>query len=527
MTATHAPPVSTTSSDAPGAAREPVTGLAGLLGSTDHKVVGRFYIGAALLFGLASATTAMLGGIDRIDGTFGNTILDGETVDQVLSFSLLSATLLFLMPALLGLAIAIVPLQVGARAIAFPRAAAASFWAFLLGGALTVTAFAMNGGPGGGSSQGVDLWVLATGMVAAAIVLGSICVGTTVLAARTKGMSVDRVPMFAWSMLCTATIWILTLPVLVAVLIVLYLDHRYGQVFLGGDGPAMAAHVGWIARQPQVYALAIPLLGIALDVAATSSGVRLPNRGAARAAIGAFAVLGIGAFALDSVAPSAAGQPVTKGMSLLAPLPVLVVLGLVGLTLKAGRPKVTSALVGSVVGLLVLLLATLLGAAIPFQSWLELAGTQWVGAQSHLTMVGAFLGLLAGLYHWATKLLGRAGGEGLGRAAPIVVGTGVLVVAIPEAISGLTGDGDEAIYGIEAMNAVAVAGAGLVVLGALVAVAGLVGRTRDDEPADPWGGQTLEWATASPPSFANFDGDVPEVTSPEPLLADDTEEASA
>jgi heme/copper-type cytochrome/quinol oxidase subunit 1 len=245
-------------------------------------------------------------------------------------------------------------------------------------------------------------------------------------------------------------------------------------------------------------------------------------------AVGAFAVLGVGAFALESIVPAAAGQPVTKGMALLAPLPVLAVLGLVGLTLRAGRPKVTSALVGSVVGLLVLLLATALGAAIPFQGWLELAGTQWVTAQSHLTMVGAFLGLLAGLYHWATKILGRSGSEGLGRAAPIVVAAGVLLVAIPEAISGLTGEGDESIYGIEAMNAASVAGAALVVLGALVAVAGLVGRTRDAEPADPWGGQTLEWATASPPSFANFDGDVPEVTSPEPLLADDTaEEASA
>jgi heme/copper-type cytochrome/quinol oxidase subunit 1 len=470
----------------------------------------------------------MLGGIDRIDGTFGNTILDGETVDQVLSFSLLSATLLFLAPALLGLAIAIVPLQVGARAIAFPRAAAASFWAFLLGGALTVTAFAMNGGPGGGSADGVDLWVLATGMVAAALVLASICVGTTVLAARTEGMSVDRVPMFAWSMLCTATIWIVTLPVLVAVLIVLYLDHRYGQVFIGGDGPAMVLHVSWIARQPQVYALAIPLLGLALDAATTASGTRLANRGAAQAAIGVFSVLGIGAFALASIVPAAAEQPVTKGMALLAPLPVLVVLGLVGLTLRSGRPKVTSGLVGSVVGLLVLLLATVVGAALPFQSWLELAGTQWVSAQSHLTMVAAFLGLLAGLYHWATKVGGRAASEALGRTAPIVIGVGALLLAVPQAISGLTGEGDEVLYGIEAMNAAAVAGGVLIVLGALLAVAGLVGRSRDDEPADPWGGQTLEWATASPPSFANFDGDVPEVTSPEPLLADDTaEEASA
>ncbi|HEV7720448.1 MAG TPA: cbb3-type cytochrome c oxidase subunit I [Iamia sp.] len=539
MTATQAPPAPAASGTADSTAASEVrplvapTGLAGILGSSDHKVVGRLYIGAALLLGLASGVTGILGGIDRIDGTLGNTILDGETAPQVVTFHATSATLLFILPALLGLAMVVVPLQVGARTIAFPRAAAASFWTFLVGAGLTITAYAINGGPGGGRSDAVDLWAASTGLVIVGLLLGSVCVATTVLALRPEGMRLERVPMFAWSLLCTTVIWLLTLPVMLAVLVVLFIDHRNGAGFFP-TGPDMYDQVAWLGRQPQVYAAAIPVLGLVLDGAATASRTRLPNRGAAMGAIGAFAVLGIGAFALTAISPDVAQQPVTKGMALLAPLPVLAVLGLVGLTLKGGKPAPTSGLVGGVLATLILLVATLVGAATPFQGALELADTQWVTAQSHLTLVAATIALVAGLYHWSTKVLGRAASEAAGRTAPLVLALGALVLAGPEAVSGLTGDRaadgpGEALAGIESLNGVAVAGAGLVLLGGLLAVVGLVGRRRSDEPADPWGGQTLEWATASPPTFANFDGPVPAVTSPEPLLAetpdDDGEDA--
>lgn len=509
----------------------PITGLAGLLGSSDHKVIGRLYIGTAMLLGSASVVASALVGIDLVDQTLGDTILDGQTADQVVSFAGSSAVLLFALPALLGLAMVVVPLQVGARSIAFPRAAAASYWAFLVGAGLIATAYAVNGGPGGGRSDAVDLWVAATGLVVAALVLGSICVATTVLGARTRGMSVERVPMFTWSMLCASVVWLLTLPVLGALLIIIYLDHRYGQIFLGGGGPAMYGRVSWIGEQPQVYAIATPVLGLLLDAAATAGGARLARRGAAQVAIAAFAVLGIGAFAIAAIAPSAADQPVTKGMALLAPLPVLAVLGLAGVTVRDGTPKPTSGLVGAVLATLLLLLGTVLGAATAFEGALELAGTRWPTAVSHLTLAAAALGLIAGLYHWATKVLGRAGNEALGRTAPLLVALGAVIVGGAEAVSGLAGDGLDARAGIEAMNGIAVFGAVMVVLGGVAAAVGLVGRRRAYEPSDPWGrGQTLEWATASPPSFANFDGDTPAVTSADPLRAtseDDTEGATS
>lgn len=521
MTATQAPPV-----DAPAAARdEPLPGFAGVLGSSDHKVVGRLYVGAALIFGLASAVAGMLAGIDRIDGEIGNTILAADTAPQVLSFHRLSVPLLCLIPALLGLAMVVVPLQVGARAIAFPRAAAASFWGWIIGAGTFSAAYALNGGPGGGRADAVDLWLTATVLTTASLLLGSVCVASTVLGARTKGMTLDRVPFFAWAMLCTTTVWLLTLPVVIAVTLLMYVDHRFAETLFGTTSGGLDAHLDWVNRAPQVYALAIPLLGIALDAVVTATKRPLPNRGVAFTLIGVFAALGIGAFALPTLVPAAADQPVTKGMALLIVLPVLGLLGLIGSALKAATPEISSGLVASLIGLLVLLLATLVGAALPFQSLLELQGTLWLSAHSHLVVGAAAIGLVAGLYHWSTKVVGVAGNEAIGRTAPLLLGLGVVVAAGPEAISAITGSGDETVNGLEAMNVASVAGGGLLLLGAAAAVAGLARRRSDDEPADPFGGLTLEWATASPPSFANFDGDVPAVDSAEPLL--DTEEVDA
>lgn len=521
MTATQAPPVAS----APEATATPVapaaTGLAGVLGSTDHKVIGRLYLGTAVLFGIGTAVTGLLGALQLVD----DSLLAADVAPQVFSFHITSVTLLAVAPALLGLAMVVVPLQVGARAIAFPRAASASFWGFLIGGGLSVAAYAINGGPGGGRADAVDLWTAAWALVAVSLVLGAVCVATTLLAVRTRGMDLDRVPMFSWSMLTTTVVWILTLPVLVAILIVMYVDHRFAQVLFDPGASAATARVSWVSAQPQVYVFAVPVLGVALDAVATATGVRLAQRAAARVAIGVFAVLGIGAFALTAISPEAADQPVTKFMALAAPLPVLAVLGIAGNALKAGRPQPTAGLVGGVVSLLLLVIATLLGAATAFQGALELAGTQWGSAVSQLTLVAAVTAGVAGLYHWSTKVLGRRAGEGIGRLAPVVLFVGGLVLTVPQAISGLIGDGIEASRGIEALNGVAVAGAVIVILGGALAVIGLVGRRMEEEPSDPWGGQTLEWTTASPPPFGNFDGDLPTVTSAEPLLdATDDEE---
>ncbi len=146
--------------DSPGAATPPeAKGLVAWLTTGDHKKVGRLFIGAAFVYVIAALVVASLLGIERIDSD-GTQILKLNSVTQLYSLYAIGVAFLFAVPLFLGIAICVVPLQVGARTLAFPRAAAASFWGWLVASGVMIAAYAMNGGPGGGDAKGVDLFLL-------------------------------------------------------------------------------------------------------------------------------------------------------------------------------------------------------------------------------------------------------------------------------------------------------------------------------------------------------------------------------
>src|SRR5690606_1651412 len=192
-------------------------------------------------------------------------LLDNDVLVQMVSAHRMGLVLLFALPALLGLALIVVPLQVGASTVAFARAAAMSFWTWALGSALWIAGYLVGGGPGGSDLRGTDLWLLATIMVIGGLLVATVSVVTTVLGLRTQGMRLRHVPLFSFSMLVAGSVWLLTLPVAVANLVIIYIDHRYGQALFGAN-EAILPQLMWLAVQPQIYAVAIPVLGIAADV---------------------------------------------------------------------------------------------------------------------------------------------------------------------------------------------------------------------------------------------------------------------
>lgn len=516
-------PASAVTNAAPG-------GLAGVVGTGDHKVVGRLFIGGSLLFVLVAGVAGQLLSIDRVDGTRADTILTRDTFAQVFTLHSTAAVFLFLLPLLLGVALCVVPLQVGSTTVAFPRAAAASFWGWLVGGALLVAAYVINGGPGGGSADGVRLWTAAFAMVLVALVLGALCVVTTVLTLRAPGMDLARVPLFSWSMLVAGVLWLLTLPVLVGLLVLIYVDHRYGRVRFG-DNATIYARLRWTFFLPQVYAFAVPTLGFIGDVVPVSARARTARRPVAFGAIAVFGALGFGAFAQTAVYDGAANQPVYDAMAILAVLPVLALLGGWATTIRGGRPRLISPLLFAVAALLMLLVAVLAGAIASIDRF-DLQGTLFDTGQVHYTTLAATIAGIGALWYWATKIVGRPLPEGLGRLAAVVLLLGTVLLALPDLLSGAFGEGRDAGVGIEALNAASAAGGALTILGVLLAVLGLLGGLRgrrrdrgvDTADEDPWDGHTLEWATASPPAPENF-AEPPEVTSAEPLL--DRREAAA
>ena len=184
-------------------------------------------------------------------------MLGKHWIVQADTFRFVGLVFLFVIPLTIAVATVIVPLQVGASTLAFPRAAAAAAWTYLLGGGLLVAAYAIHGGPDGTDARGNALFVVAFVLVLLALLLAWICIATTVVTLRTTGMRLTRVPLFAWSALVAGSVWVLTLPVLIGLAVLSYLDVRY-HGFFGADAASGYARIAWAFGTPAVYAMAHP-----------------------------------------------------------------------------------------------------------------------------------------------------------------------------------------------------------------------------------------------------------------------------
>ena len=499
-------------------------GLAGYLTTVDHKRLGRIWIVASLVFLVIAGVMGELVGAERI-GTDDIDIL-GDSFSQAYSLHAVGAVFLFLLPLFVGVATYVVPLQIGARGIAFPRLAASGLWTWLIGSLVFLASYLADGGPGGGDPDAVDLWILSFGALVVGLLVAVVAVVTSALALRAPGVTLARTPAFSWASLTGGAMLLVTLPLLLVNLLLVYLDHRYGQTFVGADG-GMTGALGWVFRQPTVYVLALPALGLAAEVVPVFSRSRYARFGIVQGAIAAVAILGFGAFAqqgLSEELADAADKGLFIGLSVLVIAPLLLLLALVGDAIRRGDPRLDSPLLFGIGALLLFLAGAAAGAATVVDPF-ELDGTTWESGQMHLVLLGGGgLGAFGALHYWAPKLWGRRMGEGVGRLTFLLVFLGTILLAAPDLVSGALDQplGSAAFEGedaIEPLNALSAAGGGLVIVGAVVFLLGLLGVRRGEAAGDdPWGGPTLEWATTSPPPFDNFTGTLPDVTSDRPLL---------
>lgn len=503
-------------------------GLAGFIGTGDHKALGRAYVFVALLFGVG---TLVLDGLYHAHQA--KSFLPDDTVGQVYTLGHIGLVLLFALPLFIGLGTYLAPLQVGARTIAFPRAAAMAFWGWLIGSGLLIGAYAINGGPDGGRFKGVDLGYVALALIIVSIMLATVCILTTIIALRTPGLHLMRIPMFSWSMVVAGSLWLFTLSVLLANILLIYVDHHYG------DGTSFSqaqwGQLWWFFAPPQIYVTAIPALGAITDVLATLAGRRLERRGLMMTAIGAFGVLSFGAYAQPYYSPKILDQAVYVFMGVVIVLPVLALLAGWATTLRGSKPLLKSSLLFSLGGAVILLLATFGGALYvikPLQlhdpAWIDRGTPPFADGQMLLVVAAATLAGLGALVHWAPKLFGRFVADGPAKLAALVGLVGGLLAGLPLMAYGfslkVTSLGDAA----KALNGASAAGELMMVIAIILVVIGLISGGRGDAPAgDAWGrGQSLEWATTSPPPLTDF-GVLAVVESAEPLLdIIDAQEAS-
>jgi heme/copper-type cytochrome/quinol oxidase subunit 1 len=407
------------------------------------------------------------------------------------------------------------------------------------------------------------------GGVVIAVIVATMVLVTTIFTERSQGMSLYNVPLFTWSILVAGGIWLLSLPVLVANLVVMWVDAR-GDAFHSFGGAGLYHQISWVFDQPQVFAFAIPVLGLLGEVLPVSLQRRLKMYDLAMIAIGAFGALSFGAYAQTYFHPNANTTWLYVVGSITLLLPLLAFVASLAMTaMAAGRaPRFSAQLVLAVAGLLALFIAGALAAirvadsllapvvgwlhdAIDFvfgadwnwltrfEGWLrdnfsEIASSSLSGAMVQLALVGGLLAAAAGLFYWAPKIVGTKLPAGAGAIAALFLLGGAALSAVPDAISGFLDQPDFVARGaqrdgVEILNVISLFGSAAVFAGfgvLLVAIAAAIvfgDRDADDpdvDPRNPWSGHTLEWLTDSPPAPGNFAGPYV-VTSEAPLLDDD------
>ncbi len=519
---------------------------------TDHKHVGSLFVAAAVVFLVAGAVLALVMRL-QLTGAEADAMGD-RTYRQLFTMHGVLSVFLFLLPVWLGLGSAVVPLQVGAARLAFPRLHALAFWTFLVGGAMVVAAPTQSdvfhgwtlsdpipvrlGLPG----QGPDLLLLGLALVCLAGILVIVNVLVTILQLRAPGLTLRRVPVFSWSMMVSGAVLLFALPVLIAAFAMLFVDRHYGSsLFSGftgsrGGNPLMWPRLFWFGAYPMLWALLIPALGAVSEIVATFAGRRLFSRDRASVALVAVGVLSFAGWGSE-VTTLARARPlwILGGLAVLLPVASLVVNWLLTLRMAGaegdrralGRRFASTPMLWALGMLPVLGLGLAASVVSAVDASRDAHVNYWQTGQQHALFFGAAtIGAVAALSFWGPKLWGRRLSDALAKPEILAVVGGTLLIVLGMLLLGAqdmlihtsTYDAGE---DWELGNVVVSAGAAVVGLGLLLVVLDLLvsvlARRGRPAGADPWDGHTLEWATTSPPPRHNFDA-LPEIRSDTPLL---------
>jgi heme/copper-type cytochrome/quinol oxidase subunit 1 len=513
----------------------------GWLTTADHKRVGLLYLFFSLLFLLVGGAA---GAILKTELTGEGVQIVGDNFSRLFNEHATVSTFLFLAPAWVGLAAYLVPLQIGASRVAFPRALAFSLWTFVCGGALVIVSY-MVGPPGGGrfgslglsnslpmaarrggGGAATDLWVMGLLVLSLSALVAATTLAVTILKLRVPGLTLRRTPMFSTATLVTSIGIIMATPVFVAGLVLLYIDQHYGgRLFLPSTEGYQVVwqHTLWLFGRPEVFLLSLPALGAACDIVATHARRGFLDDRPLRAAIGLFGLLSFGAWWLPDNAGRALVLPNPPVLNAVLGVPVgIIVLVLLG-TLVKGRLKAHVSLL-FVAGYVLLLGFGAINGIIAGLAGVD--GKAWTEGHLHVVIFGGPTLLVAGaVYHWAPKLFGRQLSAATGGAVFLLLFGGFLLMGLGDYLLGYNGapahvndfpPGED--WGTYAT--LGTVGGYLLTAGALLFTLDVMraaGSKTKDASADPYEGLTLEWAAASPPPPHNFDA-VPEVRSPYPVL---------
>lgn len=509
--------------------------------SSDHKDVGRIYISAALGFLALAAVEFLLMRLQLMVPD--NTLIAPITFNRLLSVFGVTMMVLFVLPLAMGLITYLLPLQIGARAFAFPRLGTLALWLFLAGGAITYISFFYTPPETGAialpplssdlafvDNNGTDVWITAVGLSTLGFVLQSINVIVTASRERAPGMAWRRFPFFSFSGVVTAWLLLFIGPAMLAGLVMLETDRHFGGVFFdpGGDGsPVYFQHLSSIFSVGVYLISLITAVGIVSEIVQTFSRRTLPHRRAVIRSVAAIAVLGTLAWMQNMMTANIRDGFLIAAMAFAVALivPVGIVFWNWLVTLASVESPLRAALVwaiGSISLLSIGLTGELMQSLIPI-NWLLASTTDATAGTGFVLVGGSVMAGFAALHYWLPKMSGREVGEGVGKLAAGITFVGALVTFTCLFLAGVAGQPADsyryfADQGLDTYNLIASIGSIVLILGIVAALANFIHGVGRGRPVghDPWGGSTLEWFALSPPPPHNFDL-VPDVRSAEPM----------
>ena len=519
----------------------PRTGLVSWLTTTDHKRIGTLYFWTAFVFFLLGGLEALIIRAQLAQPNM--TLVSADTYNQLFTMHGTTMVFLALMPLTAAFFNWIIPLQIGARDVAFPRLNAFSYWVFLLGGLFLNASFLFGAAPDGGwfgyvnltgrqysPGLNIDFWVLGLQILGIASLAAGFNFIVTILNLRAPGLTMMRLPVFSWMTLVTQFLVITAFPVITVALVFLLFDRAFGTNFYvpaaGGD-PVLWQHLFWIFGHPEVYILILPAMGIVSEVLPTFS--RKPLFGYTvvvySGVLIGFMGWGVWSHHMFSVGLGPIADSFFAAATMLIAIPTGVKIFNWIATLWGGHIRFSTAMKFAIAFISMFIIGGLSGvthASPPTD--LQQTDTYYVVAHFHYVLFGGtVLGLFAGMYYWMPKITGRLLSEKLGSWHFWLTFIGMNLTFFPMHLIGMLGM-PRRIYtygpelGLSTMNLVSSIGAFTIGLGTLVLVFNLWRTRRHGEAAgpNPWGGATLEWSIPSPPPVHNFDV-IPTVTSRLPL----------
>ena len=536
MTTVLEPPspeaLTTAPADDTGLMRRPTEpqGVWSWITTVDHKRIGILYGVTAFIFFLAGGIEALLLRLQLAKPN--GTVLGAAAYNEV--FTMHGTTMVFLvvMPLSAAFFNFMMPLQIGARDVAFPRLNAFSYWAFLFGGLFLYSSFLLGGAPDGGwfgyapntsivfsPGHGIDFWVFGLQILGIASTVSAVNFIVTMLNMRAPGMTLMRMPIFSWMTLISSFLILFAMPVITVALFLLAFDRNFGANFFnpaaGGD-PVLWQHLFWIFGHPEVYILILPAMGMVSEVLPVFS--RKPLFGYPVMVFSGIAIgfmgwgvwvhhmfsVGLGPVAVSAFSLSTMFIAVPTGVkifnwiattwkgSLKLSTPMLFAMGFVAMFTIGGLSGVTHAVA-------------------PHDR--QQTDTYYVVAHFHYVLFGgALFGIMAGIYYWWPKIFGTMLNERLGKLNFWTWFLGFNLAFGPMHILGLQGM-PRRIYtyddslGLNVWNMVSTVGAFIIAFSVSVFMFNIWHshkRNRVQAPGDPWDARTLEWSISSPPPHYNF-----------------------